>query len=87
MNNPPATPHAPPEHASQTMAICEHVHAGYRCIYKHDLCVYKWDLQAENNKHLIFKEITRWVPTKCFQISTQNVQSVCEVQHWYTQYN
>ena len=71
-------PRCTPEHASLTMAIFEHVHVGYRCIYRHDLRVHMWALQAENT----LKKITRWDPTKYFQISTENVQSVCEVQHW-----
>ena len=29
-----------PEHISLTTAIFEHVHVGYRCIYRHDLRVH-----------------------------------------------
>ena len=39
MDNPPATPMLP-ERNSLTTAIFEHVHVGYRCIYRHDLRVH-----------------------------------------------
>ena len=42
------------ERTSLTTAIFEHVHVGYRCIYRHDLRVHMWALQAENNNDFDF---------------------------------
>ena len=43
-----------PEHTGPTTAIFEHVDVGYWCIYRHDLRVHMWALQAENNNHFDF---------------------------------
>ena len=46
-----------PNHTGPTTAISEHVHVGYRCIYRHDLRVHMWALQDENNNNFDFFQL------------------------------
>ena len=36
---PSTTPNVPPNAPAQPRPYLSHVHVGYRCIYRHDLCV------------------------------------------------